>query len=577
MSDFRGTQGTRGSHGSHRAGKRRAWRAGAPRGALVAGAVVAIATATTVTVAAWPDPAGQSGAPAATSPASSSSAAASARAGGAPDDAKPPAPAVSPTRPVTGAPRTIPFVREVRTTGRGTGWRPSATTRVVVAAGSEAALADEGRLLASELKRGYAQGVAARPGDVELAMGGAADASAPESYTVTTRGGRVRITGGDQAGVFYGTRTLKQAVRSGGGLADGVLRDAPAKPRRGFALDTARKHFDAAWIEDRIREMGDLKLNEFGLHFSDDQGFRIASASHPEIVSKDHLTKAEIRRILALAASRHIRVIPEIDSPGHLGAVIAAHPGLQLRSVSGKPSRGAVDIADPKAARIVDELLGEYAELFPGAYWHLGGDEYRALTVSDPEATYPKLAAEAKRKYGPRARVQDLATGWLNDRAKAVGRHGKTDIRAWNDGYFEGGVVDAPKSREVAYWTGKEIGARKPQEYLREGRKVLNVNDEYLYYVLGEPNTFQYPTGRRIYDEWTPRVLRHSESVPARYDAQITGGQFAVWCDYSNAQTQQQVARGVRLPLRAVAQKLWDERRPGLSWDGFKGLAGELE
>ncbi|MFI0979868.1 glycoside hydrolase family 20 protein [Streptomyces sp. NPDC021093] len=551
-----------------------------PRGALVAGAVVAVAAAGTVTFAAWPD--GKGGPRSAASESSS----ASESAGAGQDDAKSadagrpasPSPAARPTRPVSGPPRTIPFVREVQR-GRGTGWRPAPATRVVVAAGSEGALADEGRLLAGELGKGYAQGVAARPGDVELAMGapGTADAAGgPESYTVTTRGGRVRITGADQAGVFYGTRTLKQAVRSGGGLADGVLRDAPAKPRRGFALDTARKHFDASWIEDRIREMGDLKLNELGLHFSDDQGFRIASSSHPEIVSKDHLTQAEVRRIVTLAASRHVRVIPEIDSPGHLGAVIAAHPDLQLRSASGKPSRGAVDIANPKAARIVDELLTEYAELFPGAYWHLGGDEYRALTVSDPESTYPQLTREAHRRYGARARVQDLATGWLNDRAATVARHGKSDVRAWNDGYFAGGVVDAPKSREVAYWTGKEIGARKPLEYLREGRKVLNVNDEYLYYVLGEPNTFQYPTGRRIYDEWTPRVLRGSEAVPARYDALITGGQLAVWCDYHNAQTQAQVAKGIRLPLRATAQKLWDPRKPALGWEGFKGLAGEV-
>ncbi|CAM5260667.1 hypothetical protein GCM10010329_04730 [Streptomyces spiroverticillatus] len=553
--------------GAHRAGAHRAARR-APRGALVAGAVVAIAAATTVTVAAWP----QSPEPAAKTPAAPGASTPSGASGGDAKPPAPPAPAASPTRPVSGPPRTIPFVRDVKA-ARGTGWRPVATTRVVVAAGSEKALADEGRLLAGELKKRYAQGVPARPGDVELAMGAP---GAPESYTVTTSGGKVRISGGDEAGVFYGTRTLKQAVRSGGGLAEGVLKDAPAKPKRGFALDTARKHFDAAWIEDRIREMGDLKLNEFGLHFSDDQGFRIASDSHPEIVSKDHLTKAEIRRIVALAASRHIRVIPEIDSPGHLGAVIAAHPDLQLRSVSGKASRGAVDIANPKAAKIVDELLAEYADLFPGSYWHLGGDEYRALTVSDPEATYPQLTRAARAKHGARARVQDLATSWLNDRATAVRKKGKSDIRAWNDGYFEGGIVDAPKSREVAYWTGKEIGARKPLAYLQEGRQVLNVNDEYLYYVLGEPNTFTYPTGRRIYDEWTPRVLRHSDSVPARYDAQITGGQLAVWCDYHNAQTQRQVAKGVRLPLRAVAQKLWDPRKPKLDWEGFKGLAGEV-
>ncbi len=70
------------------------------------------------------------------------------------------------------------------------------------------------------------------------------------------------------------------------------MRDQPAKPQRGFMLDIARKHFTAGWIEDRVRELGDLKYNQLGLHFSDDQGFRIESTSHPEVVSPQHLTKA---------------------------------------------------------------------------------------------------------------------------------------------------------------------------------------------------------------------------------------------------------------------------------------------
>ena len=73
------------------------------------------------------------------------------------------------------------------------------------------------------------------------------------------------------------------------------MRDEPAKQSRGFMLDIARKSFSESWIEDRIRELGDLKFNELGLHFSDDQAFRIESSSHPEIVSTDHLAKAESR------------------------------------------------------------------------------------------------------------------------------------------------------------------------------------------------------------------------------------------------------------------------------------------
>ncbi|WP_438271241.1 beta-N-acetylhexosaminidase [Streptomyces prunicolor] len=484
-----------------------------------------------------------------------------------------PTPSPSPTRsyPLSQTPRTIPAVRS-HTPARGPGWRPAKGGRVVV---EDADLVDEGRLIAGELGLTYGgEASDVRAGDVRLALNDDEGAN-PESYAMTVRGGRVNISGPSDAGVFYGTRTLKQEVHGGGTAPEGVVHDQPAKPRRGFMLDIARKPFTAGWIEDRVRELGDLKFNELGLHFSDDQGFRIASTSHPEVVSKDHLTKAQVKQIVDLAASRHITVVPEIDSPGHLGAVLAAHPDLQLRNVSGIATRGAIDISKDASAAIVDELLDEYAGLFPGDQWHLGGDEYQALTVANPQASFPQLAAEATKAYGSGGTVADLTTGWLNDRADTVRNHDRT-MRVWNDGFFANTSVRAAKDLQVAYWTGKEIGARQPVAYLSAGRKVLNYNDEYLYYVLGEPQTFVYPTGRRIYEQWTPRVLRGTTAVPAKYDGQILGGSFAVWCDLANSQTQAQVAAGIRMPLRATVQKLWDPGTPALTWTQFKSLADKV-
>ena len=546
---------------------------------LGAGVLVAVG-AVGVTVTLWPvgDTGSDGGSDTASTGAARSSNVPGATAS-APDAARAPsAAAPSPTAPsrvypLSKTPRTIPAVRE-HIPARGPGWRPASAARVVVTAGG---LADEGKLLAGELKMTYGGTGAPRAGDVQLKLAPGQAKSGPESYTLTVTNGRVTVAAPAEAGVFYGTRTLKQEVAGGSTAPEGVVRDRPAKAQRGLMLDIARKHFTAAWIEDRVRELGDLKFNELGLHFSDDQGFRIASDSHPEVVSQQHLTKAEVRRILALAASRHITVVPEIDSPGHLGAVLAAHPDLQLTNAQGTAARGAIDISKPESAQIVDDLLGEYADLFPGASWHLGGDEYRALTVSSPAASYPQLAAAATAKYGSGAGVSDLATGWLNDRAATVRAHGRTAVRAWNDGFYQSSSVQPDKNIQVAYWTGKEIGARQPAGYLSAGRKVVNYNDEYLYYVLGQPNTFVYPTGERIYKQWTPRVLRGSTAVSSAYDSQILGGVFAVWCDLSGSQTQNQVAAGIRMPLRATVQKLWDPRaQPSLSWTQFRTLANRL-
>ncbi|HEV7625684.1 MAG TPA: glycoside hydrolase family 20 zincin-like fold domain-containing protein, partial [Streptomyces sp.] len=172
---------------------------------------------------------------------------------------------------------------------RGPGWKPSKFTRVV--ADPEGPLADEAKLLARELKVPFNKGPA-RTADVELAVD-PATRGGREGYELRSRHGQVKITGSKGAGVFYGTRTLLQSVRARGAVADGVVRDKPDRPQRGLMLDIARKHFSASWIEERIREMGDLKLNQLQLHISDDQAFRVESSSHPEVVSKPHLTKPQ--------------------------------------------------------------------------------------------------------------------------------------------------------------------------------------------------------------------------------------------------------------------------------------------
>ncbi|GAA4663476.1 hypothetical protein GCM10023347_14150 [Streptomyces chumphonensis] len=470
-------------------------------------------------------------------------------------------------------PRSIPSVREW-SEGRGPGWAPDGETRVV--ADPDGPLADEARLLAGELDVETSEGPA-RAGDVELAL--EEDAlGGREGYVLNTSDGRVEITGRTDAGVFYGTRTLVQSLRDRDRMSEGEIRDSPDRPQRGLLIDTARKHFSADWLEDRLREMADLKLNQLHLHFADDQGFRIESESHPEVVSEQHLTKDEVRDLLALAESLHITVIPEVDSPGHLGAVLAAHPDLQLRDASGEPVRGAIDITDPEAARILDDLLNEYAELFPSPWLHLGGDEYVPLMRSDPAASFPDLQAAAEEEYGAGAGIQDLATAWLNDRAATVVEQGKLP-QVWNDGMHADGEVRPSRPREVTYWTGREIGAREPVSYLQEGWDLVNLNSKYLYYVLGEPNEFTYPTGEAIYEEWTPDVLRGSEPVPEEYANadRIPGGRFAVWCDLADSQTPAQVADGIRLPLNATAQKLWDPAEPKLSWDRFTELADRVD
>ncbi|WP_103504210.1 MULTISPECIES: glycoside hydrolase family 20 protein [unclassified Streptomyces] len=470
------------------------------------------------------------------------------------------------------APSAVPAVRSWEP-AEGDGWAVTPDTRVVAVL--DGVLDDEAERLADELSVPVTEGDALL-GDVLLEVDPDSPLG-PEEYTLTSRDGTLTITGSHDAGVFYGTRTLVQSVRDAGGVAEGVVKDAPDRPQRGFMLDIVRKHFPADWIEERLHMMGDLKLNQLQLHFSDDQGFRIESEEFPEIVSEEHLTKDEVRRIVELAESLHITVIPEIDSPGHLGAVLDAYPELRLNNAAGEPVPGAIDISQPRAGELLDDLTREYAQLFPGPYWHLGGDEYGALYYQDPEGSFPALA-EAREAIDSVATTQDLATAWLNDRADTARELDRLP-QVWNDGMHAGGTVQPDAERQVTYWTGREIGARPPEEYLEGGWELINMSSEYLYYVLGEPVGFVYPTGERIYEEWTPDVLRGNEPVADELGGpdNVLGGRFAVWCDLADSQTTDEVADGIRLPLHATAQKLWNPDTPELEWEEFTALADRVE
>ncbi|MET9876016.1 family 20 glycosylhydrolase [Actinacidiphila glaucinigra] len=463
----------------------------------------------------------------------------------------------------------IPAVRSFVPATGAAAFVPGPGSRVVAPAGS--AVEDEARLLAEELRRPYASGPT-RPGDISLSL--ERSNSGPESYEMTTSADGVTVRAGTDTGVFYGTRTVLQAVRSTGRVPAGTVEDRPDREERGLMIDIGRKYFTREWLEARVRELGDLKYNQLHLHLSDDQGFRVQSDSHPEIVSARHLSKEDIRAVVELAAQRHITVVPEIDSPGHMGAVLDAHPDLQLRSADGTPVRGALDISRPGAADVVDDLIEEYAPLFPGTYWHIGGDEYGPLVAGDPEASFPQITAYARERYGPDAGVADAAAGWLNDRAATLRSLGKR-VEAWNDGFSDGARVAADPDRVVAYWSSNKLRGRLPEEYLREGRQLVNLNSWYLYYVLGAPENFPYPSGRRIYEEWTPAVVYRDDAVPAEFAGpdRILGARLAVWCDRADAQTEGEVAAGIRMPLRALTQKLWDPGQPVLSWQDFTALA----
>jgi len=221
-------------------------------------------------------------------------------------------------------------------------------------------------------------------------------AGADEGYELTARDGVVEVHAASPAGRFYGEQSAAQ-WRAAGAIPDMAFTDRPRFAWRGLMLDVARHFFDVATIKHVIDLMAAYKLNVLHLHLTDDQGWRIEIDSWPKLTSVGgqtqvgggqggYYSKADYAEIVSYAAERFITVVPEVDVPGHTNAALFAYPELTR---DGRPVEAFIGIDvgfssllpdRPVTERFLVDVFGELAEMTPGPYLHIGGDE--ALTLS---------------------------------------------------------------------------------------------------------------------------------------------------------------------------------------------------
>lgn len=424
-----------------------------------------------------------------------------------------------------------------------------------------------------------------REGDIHLRLGECDARVGIEGYRMTV-GTSVEIRAVEPHGAFNGTRTLLQLLRQGERVAAGVALDWPRYPERGMMVDAGRKYFTPEWFHQHIRELAWLKLNYLHLHFSDNEGFRIESLSHPEIVSAEHLTQDEVRAIVALAQRYFITVVPEIDMPGHMEAALAPHPGLRLRNALGVADAGTLDVTNPEALRFAQDLIEEFLPLFPGPYWHTGADEVIPF-VAYP--LYPALETHARAQYGAQANGKDAIHGFVNWVDELVRSHGRT-ARMWHDD-MNGGSAVARDPRIVAeWWTNvsplSDLRPPDPQELLARGHRIMNAGWFPTYYVVGGAFGSGLPPPndmRTAYETWEAHefygplvlndVLQYPPEVVAADEPRHLGTKLNVWCDGPEAETEAEVARSIAPRLRVIAQKSWSSAPLSADYAGFEGIA----
>ena len=305
-----------------------------------------------------------------------------------------------------------------------------------------------------------------------------------EGYAVSIADRGATVTARTPAGLFYGAVTLWELLSAvpvqdlRGGLPMMEIKDSPRFGWRGLMLDSARHFQSPEYIKQFIDWMALHKLNVLHWHLTDDQAWRLEIRKYPKLTSvgawrvpegaaaradidektgKPRLyggfyTQDQARDIVAYAAARHVRVIPEIEMPGHATAAIVAYPALGVPPASNNlkavPSDWGVyenlfNVEDSTFG-FLEDVLGEVMQVFPDEYIHLGGDE----------AVKPQWEGSARVK----ARMKELGVkdahelqGYFIQRmSKFLAAHGKRVI-GWDE-ILEGGGL--PDSATVMSWRG---------------------------------------------------------------------------------------------------------------------------
>lgn len=208
---------------------------------------------------------------------------------------------------------------------------------------------------------------------IVLRIGPASPAS-PESYSLEVSPAGITVTARQSAGLLYGVQTLRQLITTQGGqpvIAGCRIQDEPAFAWRGFMHDVGRNFQDIALLKRFVDVMARYKMNVFHFHLTDNPAWRIECRVHPELNDPKFTpatrqpgkfyTYAELNDFIAYCRERGVRVVPEIDMPGH---------SEYFKRAFGE------DMQDERGMKILAESVNEFLDNVKDIdTLHIGSDE----------------------------------------------------------------------------------------------------------------------------------------------------------------------------------------------------------
>lgn len=404
---------------------------------------------------------------------------------------------------------------------------------------------------------------------------------ASEAYTLEISPGNILITASKPVGFFYALQTLNQLFKtSDKSLACVSIKDEPRFGWRGFMLDEGRHFFGKDEVKRVLDIMATYKMNRFHWHLTEDQGWRVEIKKYPKLTetgafrsSKNlawgdfpndtvsyggYYTQNDIREIVDYAKDRFIEIIPEIDIPGHSQAAIAAYPEILACDPENKHevwlsqgvSRDVINVANPAAVKMANDIINELTELFPFGYLHLGGDECPVDKWKENKQCREQLASLGSENY------RDLQLNFYKKLAAHLESQPAEKQRRlifWNE-VIHGNTSMLPDDIVIMAWVNADAEAKKAAS---QGFTTI-LSPQIPYYINRKQSTNpDEPLSQGRGTETLQAVYHYVplNNVPDELHNKYIGVQANFWSEYVDTP---EFLEYLMLPrLTAVAEAAW--------------------
>ncbi len=411
-------------------------------------------------------------------------------------------------------------------------------------------------------------------------------------YEMQVKPGYIHIEGDTYDGTFHGIQTLIQLLpvqpSSSLKIPCASIIDRPRFAYRGLHLDVGRHFMPVDFVKKYIDFIALHKMNYFHWHLTEDQGWRIEIKKYPLLTKvgafrngtiigrypgkgNDNIryggfyTQDQIKDVVEYASKRFITIVPEIELPGHGSAAIAAYPWLscfpeektriadRMISEASKNANGKVvqetwgvhdDIfcaGNDTTFGFLQDVVDEVIALFPGNYFHVGGDEC-------PKNNWKRCPrCQARIKANNLKDEHELQSYFITRMEKYINSRGKTVI-GWDE-ILEGGL--APNAI-VMSWRGEQGGI----DAARQNHKVIMSPGNFVYLDHSQTKNEDSVTigGYTPVDE-TYNYEPLPKELAADKTSFILGAQANVWTEYMN--NSKKIEYMIFPRLSAMSEVLW--------------------